>query len=38
MTAGLASDLKDGTGMAAQALASGAAHAKLQAFVEATRG
>jgi anthranilate phosphoribosyltransferase len=38
MTAGLARDIREGTALAAYTLASGAAHARLTAFVEATRG
>jgi anthranilate phosphoribosyltransferase len=38
MTAGRAADLAEGTALAAQALASGDAHRKLTAFVDATRG
>ncbi|HUE79656.1 MAG TPA: anthranilate phosphoribosyltransferase [Sphingomicrobium sp.] len=38
MTAGVAADLKDGTAAAADALESGAALARLHAFVEASHG
>lgn len=38
LTAGLAGDLRDGVGMALQALASGEAYRKLKLFVEASRG
>jgi anthranilate phosphoribosyltransferase len=38
MTAGLAADLREGTEMGLQAIRSGAAHAKLKLFVEATHG
>jgi len=38
MTAGLASDLKEGTATATDVLASGAAYQRLEAFVEASRG
>ena len=38
MTAGLAPDLRDGVGMALQALASGEACRRLERFVEATNG
>ena len=38
LTAGLAADLRDGVGMALQALASGEAYRKLKLFVEATHG
>ncbi len=38
MTAGLADSLKEGVDLALQALASGAAYKRLEAFVEATRG
>jgi anthranilate phosphoribosyltransferase len=38
MTAGLAGDLRDGVGLALEALRSGAAYRRLEAFVDATRG
>jgi anthranilate phosphoribosyltransferase len=38
LTAGLAGDLRDGVGMALQALASGEAYRRLKLFVEATHG
>lgn len=38
MTAGLSGSFKEGVALATATLASGAAHKKLQAFVEATRG
>ncbi len=38
LTAGLASDLREGVGMALQALGSGEAYRRLTRFVEATRG
>lgn len=38
MTAGLAPDLRDGVGMALQALSSGEAYRRLQLFIEATNG
>ena len=38
LTAGLASDLRDGVAMALQALGSGEAYRRLRLFVEATRG
>ena len=38
LTAGLAADLRDGVGMALQALASGEAYRRLKLFVEATHG
>jgi anthranilate phosphoribosyltransferase len=38
LTAGLAADLRDGVGMALQALGSGEAYRRLRLFVEATRG
>lgn len=38
LTAGLAADLRDGVGMALQALSSGEAYQRLKLFVEATRG
>jgi len=38
LTAGLAADLRDGVGMAMQALASGEAYRRLKLFVEVTRG
>ncbi len=38
LTAGLASDLREGVGMALQALASGEAYRRLKRFVEATHG
>jgi anthranilate phosphoribosyltransferase len=38
MTAGKAANLREGVGMALDALRSGGANARLQAFVEASRG
>jgi anthranilate phosphoribosyltransferase len=38
MTAGLAPDLRDGVGMALQALSSGQAYRRLELFIEATNG
>ena len=38
MTAGLAADLREGVGMALQALRSGEAYRRLKLFVEATHG
>ncbi len=38
LTAGLAADLREGVGMALQALASGEAHRRLELFIEATNG
>jgi anthranilate phosphoribosyltransferase len=38
MTAGLAPDLRDGVGMALQALSSGEAYGRLKLFIEATNG
>jgi anthranilate phosphoribosyltransferase len=38
LTAGLAGDLRDGVGMAMQALASGEAYKRLKLFIEATHG
>jgi anthranilate phosphoribosyltransferase len=38
LTAGLASDLREGVGMALQALGSGEAYRRLKRFVEATHG
>jgi anthranilate phosphoribosyltransferase len=38
LTAGLASDLRDGVAMAMQALASGEAYRRLKLFIEATHG
>ncbi len=38
LTAGLAADLRDGVGMALQALSSGEAYRKLKLFVEASNG
>ena len=38
MIAGLAGDLREGTDLALQALASGEPHKRLKAFVDATHG